>query len=65
LRHKLILDRCLVSLCSAVDGLNLGSPLELIAIDVKDAVDLLGEITGGAANKDVIDQIFNRFCIGK
>ena len=65
LRHKLILDRCLVSLCSAVDGLNRGSPLELIAIDVKEAVDLLGEITGGSANNDVIDQIFNRFCIGK
>jgi len=65
LRHKLILDRCLVSLCSAVDGLDRGSPLELIAIDVKEAVDLLGEITGGSASNDVIDQIFSRFCIGK
>ena len=65
LRHKLILDRCLVSFCSVVDGLNRGSPPELIAIDVKEAVDLLGEITGGSANNDVIDQIFNRFCIGK
>ena len=65
LRHKLILDRCLVSLCSAVDGLNRGSPLELIAIDVKEVVGLLGEITGGSVNNDVIDQIFSRFCIGK
>jgi len=65
LRHKLILDQCLVSLSSTVDGLNSGSPLELIAIDVKEAVDLLGEITGGSADNDVIDQIFNRFCIGK
>lgn len=65
LRHKLILDQCLVSLCSAVDGLNRGSTLELIAIDVKEVVDLLGEITGVSANNDVVDQIFNRFCIGK
>ncbi len=65
LRHKLILDQCLVSLCSALDGLKYGSPLDLIAIDVKEAVDLLGEITGGSASNDVIDQIFNRFCIGK
>jgi len=65
LRHKLILDRCLVSLSSAVNGLNRGSPLELIAIDVKEVVDSLGEITGGSADNDVIDQIFSRFCIGK
>jgi tRNA modification GTPase len=65
LRHKLILDRCLVSLGSVVDGLNRGSPLELIAIDVKEVVDSLGEITGGSADNDVIDQIFSRFCIGK
>jgi tRNA modification GTPase len=65
LRHKRILDRCLVSLCSVLDGFNRGSPPELIAIDLKEAVDLLGEITGEAANKDVIDQIFDRFCIGK
>ena len=65
LRHKLILDRCMVSLCAASDGLDRGSPLELISIDLKDAVDLLGEITGDSANNDVIDQIFSRFCIGK
>ena len=65
LRHKLILDQCLVSLYSAVDGLNRRSPLELIAIDVKEVVGLLGEITGGAANNDVVDQIFSKFCIGK
>ncbi len=65
LRHKLILDQCLVSLCSVVDGLDRGSPLDLIAIDVKEALDLLGEITGGSADNDVIDQIFSRFCIGK
>lgn len=65
LRHKLILDRCLVSLYSVIDGLNRGSPFELVAIDVKEVVDLLGEITGKSANNDVIDQIFNRFCIGK
>ncbi|MBC2696341.1 MAG: tRNA uridine-5-carboxymethylaminomethyl(34) synthesis GTPase MnmE [Desulfobacteraceae bacterium] len=65
LRHKLILDQCLISLCLAVDGFNSGSPLELIAIDIQEAIALLGEITGRSANNDVIDQIFSRFCIGK
>jgi len=65
LRHKLILDQCIVSLYSVVDGFDRGSPLDLIAIDLKEAIDLLCEITGSSANNDVIDQIFGRFCIGK
>ena len=65
LRHKLILDQCIVLLYSVVDGFDRGSPLDLIAIDLKEAIDLLCKITGSSANNDVINQIFDRFCIGK
>ncbi|MCK5509422.1 MAG: GTP-binding protein, partial [Desulfobacterales bacterium] len=65
LRHKLILDQCLISLYSVVNGFDRRSPLDLIAIDLKEAIDLLCEITGSSANNDVIDQIFDNFCIGK
>ena len=37
----------------------------MIAIDIKETLDSLGEIIGAVAKDDVIDQIFNRFCIGK
>ncbi|MBN2324636.1 MAG: tRNA uridine-5-carboxymethylaminomethyl(34) synthesis GTPase MnmE [Spirochaetes bacterium] len=39
--------------------------LELLAFDVKNAVDSLGEITGRVANDELLEEIFNRFCIGK
>ena len=39
--------------------------LELIAMDLKEAMDELDQIMGLSCGDDVLDQIFNRFCIGK
>ncbi len=40
-------------------------PLDLIGIDVKEAWDLLGEITGETATEAIITEIFEKFCVGK
>ena len=40
-------------------------PPDCIVIDLKDAWDKLGEITGDTVGEDIIDQIFTQFCIGK
>jgi tRNA modification GTPase len=37
----------------------------LIAIDIQEAIDRLGEIMGINVREDIMDQIFSRFCIGK
>ncbi len=42
-----------------------GQPLDLIGIDVKEAWDLLGEITGETATEAIITEIFEKFCVGK
>ena len=34
-------------------------------IDVRSAIDLLGEITGDTVQDEIINEIFERFCIGK
>ncbi len=47
---------------SAIDG---GTPLDLIAVDVRDALLHIGEITGEQVSESVLDEIFSRFCIGK
>ncbi len=65
LRHKKALDRSLQAATSAVEGLQAKAPAELIAIDIKDAVDSLGEVIGLTVKEDILDQIFSRFCIGK
>ena len=39
--------------------------LDLVAIDIKDGWDYLGEITGKTATEEIINDIFSRFCVGK
>ena len=65
LRHKIALERCLQLATSAVEATNNKTPFELVAIDIQEAIDALGEIVGITTREDVIDQIFSRFCIGK
>ena len=65
LRQKVGLERALRAAEAAIEGLQSGTPSELIAIDIEAAIHSLGEIIGITAKEDVLDQIFSRFCIGK
>ena len=65
LRHKVALEKSLGFAVSAREEIRKGTSFELIAIDIKETLDSLGEIIGAVAKEDIIDQIFNRFCIGK
>lgn len=40
-------------------------PYDCIVIDVRTAIDYLGEITGDTVQDEIINEIFSRFCIGK
>ena len=40
-------------------------PLDIVAIDIKDGWDYLGEISGKTATEEIINDIFSRFCVGK
>jgi tRNA modification GTPase len=64
-RHAAALLRAEEHTRLALDGLRSGVVEDLIAIDVRAALDALGEITGETAGEDVLDAIFSRFCIGK
>jgi len=64
-RHKLSLEKALLSLETAKDGFKLLMPFELISIDLKSALDALSKITGENVRTDILDTIFSQFCIGK
>ncbi len=65
LRHKMALERSLQLCVAAIEEIRKETSFEFIAIDIKEAVESLGEIIGDTTTDDVIDQIFSRFCIGK
>lgn len=65
LRHKNALKQSLQAALSAAEGIRTGTPFELISIDIRESLELLGEIIGINVREDVLDQIFSRFCIGK
>lgn len=64
-RHRDVLTAAHASLASCLDGLASSCSLELLAVDLRDALAAVGEVTGQATNDDVLDRIFSSFCIGK
>ncbi len=64
-RHKRALQSALARLADARNTLAAALPADFVSIDVRSALDALGEITGETATEDVISEIFSRFCIGK
>lgn len=64
-RHALLLQQATQHLKAANNTLDIGLSNDLIAIDVRAAVRLLGEITGQVTGEDILNAIFGSFCIGK
>lgn len=64
-RHCEALRRVQDALVRVRKGLDDGVPTDLVAVDLRDALYHLGTITGDVASRDVLDNIFSRFCIGK
>ncbi|NPV26815.1 MAG: tRNA uridine-5-carboxymethylaminomethyl(34) synthesis GTPase MnmE [Firmicutes bacterium] len=65
IRHKIALEEAQANLADVVDACVAGVSLDCLAIDIREAWERLGEITGETVTEDIIDQIFSQFCIGK
>jgi tRNA modification GTPase len=64
-RHQDALNRARESTQRALAALRSGATLELAAMDLRIAVNAVGEIVGKTATEDLLDMIFSQFCIGK
>ncbi len=64
-RQKEIIEKTLQLVEQARAGIRAGISPELSALDIRQALDYLGEITGETATEDILEQIFSRFCLGK
>lgn len=64
-RHKYALSKAVCALTDAYEALAGGIDLDCVSIDLNDAWHALGEITGVTLTEDIIDRIFEKFCLGK
>ena len=64
-RHKNALERALDSMVEGLEAMHKKLPMDFIEVDVKNCWEALGEITGETVAEDLIDHIFQNFCIGK
>jgi len=64
-RQRRILEESREFLKGALCAMAEGVPIEMVEIDIRDAWEKLGEITGDTVSEDIINTIFQKFCIGK
>ena len=64
-RHQDALRRTRVGLEQSLAALRAAANLELVAMDLRIAVNAVGEVVGKTSTEDLLDSIFSQFCIGK
>jgi tRNA modification GTPase len=64
-RHIALLNQAKNSIEEAIQGVEMGTPIDIIQIDLTRSWELLGEIIGDSVHESLIDQLFSQFCLGK
>ncbi|MDQ0201022.1 tRNA uridine-5-carboxymethylaminomethyl(34) synthesis GTPase MnmE [Neobacillus ginsengisoli] len=64
-RHIALLNQSLQAIEEAIDGVEMGTPIDIVQIDLTRTWELLGEIIGDSVHESLIDQLFSQFCLGK
>ena len=65
IRHKQCLEQARQSLSDAQDAISAGIPMDVVSIDIGQACEQLGQVTGISVNEEVVQKIFSQFCVGK
>jgi tRNA modification GTPase len=64
-RHTDALGRARASLARAGEAAASGAPGEIVALELRESLAAIGEVTGRHASEELLERIFARFCIGK
>ncbi len=64
-RHMYALEKALASINSFLKEVNKKTPPEFLSVELREALDAIGEIIGITTPEDILNRIFSNFCIGK
>ena len=64
-RHKNLINKAINSTENAQISLENKMPMDIVAIEIKNILEDLGEITGEDVSENIINEIFAKFCLGK
>ncbi|MEH7176257.1 tRNA uridine-5-carboxymethylaminomethyl(34) synthesis GTPase MnmE [Neobacillus vireti] len=64
-RHIALIGQSLHTIEEAIAGVEMGTPIDIVQIDVTRTWEILGEIIGDSVHESLIDQLFSQFCLGK
>ena len=64
-RHIALLKSALKSLKEALENTIKGDFIDMVEIDLREAYNFLGEITGEYRPDELVDELFKKFCLGK
>lgn len=65
IRHKELIKKAKKNIEDAINTLKNNLPIDIISINIKDALEYLGNITGENVSESIINEIFKKFCLGK
>jgi tRNA modification GTPase len=65
LRHRTGLIKAIEALHRSLESINGRLSSEFVALDLRGALDALGDITGATTTDDILEHVFSQFCIGK
>ena len=60
-----LLGKALGSLRNGKKGFSDNLPLEIVSVEIREFLNLVGAITGEVTTEDIYDSLFSKFCIGK
>lgn len=64
-RQRTLLAQAAAGFLRAGDGMEAHAPVEVLAVEIREATEHLAEIVGERVGEEVLDTLFSRFCIGK
>ena len=64
-RHQVALKKAMLAAERVLSTLQMGLTNDLIAVDLQECLDCMGEIVGETTTDDILDVVFEQFCLGK